>query len=81
MGHRIISQNIEAQEVLGIGHPLTGTRADIKHLKEIENETVKGIVQEIVRDPARTAPVGLVALSSGEMRYILVSKGSTSARR
>ena len=74
MGHRIISQN------RGAGGPRYRApshryRADIKHLKRDQNETVKGIVQDIMRDPARTAPVGLVALTSGEMRYILVPEG------
>ena len=74
MGHRIISQN------RGAGGPRYRApshryRADIKHLKRDQNETVKGIVQDIMRDPARTAPVGLVTLAGGEMRYILVPEG------
>ena len=74
MGHRIISQN------RGAGGPTYRApshryRADIKHIKVDSDETITGVVQEIMRHPARTAPVALMALSSGEMRYILVPEG------
>jgi len=60
MGKRIISQN------RGKGSPTYRApshryRADIKHIKVDERETIKGQVVEIMRDPARTAPVALVA--------------------
>jgi large subunit ribosomal protein L2 len=74
MGHRIISQN------RGAGGPTYRApshryRANITNLKPDHDATVKGTVQEIMRDPARTAPVALVALDNGEMRYILVPEG------
>ena len=74
MGHRIISQN------RGAGGPTYRApshryRADIKHIKVDQGETIRGVVQEIMRDPARTAPVALMALDNGEMRYILVPEG------
>ncbi len=73
MGKRIISQN------RGKGSPTYRApshryRADIKHIKVDQQETIKGVIQEIMRDPARSAPVALVVLSTGEGRYILVSE-------
>ncbi|MDM7935739.1 MAG: 50S ribosomal protein L2, partial [Methanothrix sp.] len=75
MGKRIISQN------RGKGSPTYRApshryRADIKQIRPEGEGTVKGIVQEIMRDPARSAPVALVALNSGEMRYILAPEGT-----
>jgi len=74
MGKRIISQN------RGKGSPTYRApshryRADIVHIKVDQSQIVKGIVQEIVRDPARSAPVALVVLDNGEERYILVPEG------
>ena len=74
MGKRIISQN------RGKGSPTYRApshryRADITHIKVDKDQTVKGVVEEIVRDPARSAPVALVALENGEERYILIPEG------
>jgi large subunit ribosomal protein L2 len=74
MGKRIISQN------RGRGSPTYRApshryRTDLKHMKVDEKETVRGIVQEILHDPARTAPIARVALDNGEERYILAPEG------
>jgi large subunit ribosomal protein L2 len=74
MGKRIISQN------RGRGSPTYRApshryRADVRHIKLGDNATVKGIVQEIMHDPGRTAPVALVKFDNGELRYVLVPEG------
>ena len=74
MGHRIISQN-RGKGSPNYRAPSHRYRADIKNLKPDHDATVKGTVMDIMRDPARSAPVALVALESGEMRYILVPEG------
>ena len=71
MGHRLISQN-RGKGTPTYRAPSHRYRADIKHIKVDSDETIKGVVQDIMRDPARSAPVALVSLSTGEMRYILV---------
>jgi large subunit ribosomal protein L2 len=74
MGKRIISQN------RGKGSPTYRApshryRADLRQIKVDEGQTIRGVVQEIVHDPARSAPVALVSLDNGEDRYILVPEG------
>ncbi|NPV63536.1 MAG: 50S ribosomal protein L2 [Methanotrichaceae archaeon] len=74
MGKRIISQN------RGKGSPTYRApshryRADITHIRVDENQTITGVIEDIVRDPARSAPVALVALENGEERYVLVPEG------
>jgi large subunit ribosomal protein L2 len=74
MGHRIISQN-RGKGTPTYRAPSHRYRANIIHIKVDKDQTVKGVVEEIVRDPARSAPVALVALDNGEERYILVPEG------
>jgi large subunit ribosomal protein L2 len=50
MGHRIISQN-RGKGTPTYRAPSHRYRADIKHIKVDKDETVKGVVEEIVRDP------------------------------
>jgi large subunit ribosomal protein L2 len=74
MGKRIISQN------RGRGSPTYRApshryKADIKQIKVDKNQTVRGVVQKIMHDPGRSAPVALVTLENGEERYILVPEG------
>ena len=74
MGHRLISQN-RGRGTPTYRAPSHRYRADIVHIKVDEKQTIKGIVLDIVRDPARSAPVALVALDNDEERYILVPEG------
>lgn len=74
MGKRLISQN-RGKGTATYRAPSHRYRADIKHIRFDENETVKGTVMKIMRDPARSAPVALIELDNGEERYILVQEG------
>jgi len=48
-------------------------KADLAHRKT--DDTVSGEVIEIEHDPARSAPVALVAFDDGEQRYVLAPEG------
>ena len=74
MGKRLISQN-RGKGTATYRAPSHRYRADIKHIRFDKNETVKGTVMKIMRDPARSAPVALIELDNGEERYILVQEG------
>ncbi len=74
MGHRLMSQN-RGKGTPTYRAPSHRYRTDLKHIKVDHDQTIKGVVQDIVRDPARSAPVALVTLDNGEERYILVPEG------
>jgi large subunit ribosomal protein L2 len=74
MGKRIISQN-RGKGTPTYRAPSHRYRADIKHIRVDESQTVKGRVIKILCDPARSAPIALVEFENGEERYILVSEG------
>lgn len=74
MGHRIIQQN-RGRGTPTYRAPSHKFRAELKHVKVDGGETVRGIVKEIVHDPARSAPVAKVVLDNDEERYILVPEG------
>jgi large subunit ribosomal protein L2 len=74
MGHRLIQQN-RGRGTPTYRAPSHKFRAELKHVKVDGNETVKGLVKDIVHDPARSAPVARVLLDNDEERYILVPEG------
>lgn len=74
MGHRLIQQN-RGRGTPTYRAPSHKFRAELKHVKVDGNETVKGLVTDIVHDPARSAPVARVLLDNDEERYILVPEG------
>ena len=74
MGHRLIQQN-RGRGTPTYRAPSHKYRAELKHVKVGRDETVKGVVKDIVHDPARSAPVAKVALDNGEERYILIPEG------
>ncbi|MCW7075845.1 MAG: 50S ribosomal protein L2 [Candidatus Syntrophoarchaeum sp.] len=74
MGKRIISQR------RGRGRPTYSApshkyRAKLDHVKVEGKNAVEGIIIEIVHDPARSAPVGLVKLENGEKKYFIIPEG------
>jgi len=74
MGHRLIQQN-RGRGTPTYRAPSHKYRAELKHVKVSPDETVKGVVKDIVHDPARSAPVAKVALDNGEERYLLIPEG------
>ncbi len=74
MGKRIISQN-RGRGTPTYRAPSHRYRADIKHIK-FSGDVVRGVVEEIMHDPARTAPVALVKLENGEKHHILATEGT-----
>ncbi len=74
MGKRIISQR------RGRGRPTYTApshkyRGRLRHVKVGDKGTLRGIVIDIQHDPARSAPVGLVRLETGEKRYFIIPEG------
>jgi large subunit ribosomal protein L2 len=71
MGKRLMSQN-RGKGTPTYRAPSHRYRADIKHIRVDTNQTIKGNVNKILHDPARSAPVALVEFENGEERFILV---------
>ncbi|TRZ68996.1 MAG: 50S ribosomal protein L2 [Methanothrix sp.] len=74
MGHRIIQQN-RGRGTPTYRAPSHKYRAELKQVKVDPNQTVRGVVKDIVHDPARSAPVAKVSLDNGEERYLLIPEG------
>jgi len=74
MGHRIIQQN-RGRGTPTYRAPSHKYRAKLEHIKVDLDQTVSGVIKDILHDPARSAPVAKVVLESGEERYILVPEG------
>jgi len=74
MGKRLMSQN------RGKGTPTyraTSSRfkADLEHIKTFGDETIEGIVTEVVHDTARNTPIVRVKFGNGEEKLILAPEG------
>lgn len=70
MGKRIISQR------RGRGSPTYRSpshkgKGDVQH----PGEDVSGIVADLIHDPARSAPVGVVEFEDGDVRNVLIPEG------
>lgn len=50
-------------------------KADLSHRAVEDTDTVSGEIIEIEHDPARSAPVALVAFEDGDQRYVLAPEG------
>lgn len=74
MGKRIISQQ-RGKGTPTYRAPSHKYKADLKHIKIDENETVKGLVTDIEHDPARSAPIARIRLENDEERYVLIPEG------
>lgn len=74
MGKRITSQN-RGKGTPTYRAPSHRYKAELKHIKIDEGETVRGDVIELLHDPARSAPIARVKLDNGEERLILVPEG------
>ncbi|MCD1293511.1 50S ribosomal protein L2 [Methanocella sp. CWC-04] len=74
MGKRLMSQN------RGKGTPTyraTSSRfkADLQHIKTYGDETIEGVITEVLHDPARNAPIVRVKFGNGEEKLILAPEG------
>jgi len=75
MGKRIISRR------RGRGRPTYSApshkyRAKLEHVKPGGGDVrAGGLIIDIVHDPARSAPVGLVKLENGEKKYFIIPEG------
>ena len=74
MGKRLMSQN------RGKGTPTyraTSARfkADLEHIKTYGDETIEGVVTEVVHDTARNTPIVRVKFGNGEEKLILAPEG------
>jgi large subunit ribosomal protein L2 len=74
MGKRLMSQN-RGKGTPTYRAPSHRYRAELRQIKVDHGQTITGIVEEIVHDPARSAPIALVQLDNGEERYLLVPEG------
>ncbi len=74
MGKRLMSQN------RGKGTPTYRAtharfKANLEHIRTYEDETVNGIITEVIHDTARNAPIIRVKFENGENRLILAPEG------
>ncbi|MDI6858886.1 MAG: 50S ribosomal protein L2 [Methanocellales archaeon] len=74
MGKRLGSQ-VRGKGTPTYRAPSHKYKADLKHVKTDEDETVRGIVVGIEHDPARSAPIAKVRFDNGEERLLLVPEG------
>jgi large subunit ribosomal protein L2 len=75
MGKRLMSQN------RGKGTPTyraTSSRfkANLEHIKTFGDETIDGVITEVVHDTARNTPIIRVKFGNGEEKLILAPKAS-----
>jgi large subunit ribosomal protein L2 len=74
MGKRLMSQN------RGKGTPTyraTSSRfkANLEHIKTFGDETIEGVITEVVHDTARNTPIVRVKFGNGETKLILAPEG------
>ena len=77
MGKRIIAQR------RGRGSPTFRApshkyKGNLEHVKVNKNETVAGVIKEIVHDPARSAPIASIMIEKGkqiEEKFVIVPEG------
>ena len=74
MGKRLMSQN------RGKGTPTyraTSSRfkANLEHIKTFGDETIEGVITEVVHDTARNTPIVRVKFGNGEEKLILAPEG------
>ena len=74
MGKRIISQN-RGKGTPTYRAPSHKYKAELKHIKVDNDETVQGEVVTLLHDPARSAPIAKVRFENGEERLILIPEG------
>ncbi len=74
MGKRIIAQR------RGRGSPTFKApshkyKGNLEHVKVNKRETVSGVVEEIVHDPARSAPIARIRIEEEKQTFVIVPEG------
>ena len=74
MGKRLMSQN------RGKGTPTYRAtharfKANLEHIRTFEDETINGVIIEVIHDTARNAPIIRVKFENGDTRLILAPEG------
>lgn len=74
MGKRIRAQR-KGKGTPSFSVPSHRFKADLQHVLPPEGGALHGIVEDIVHDPARNAPIALVRLENNVQRYVLIPEG------